>query len=64
MTYRIPNEVIVQSIMIPNAIVFVPLRQRAVRRYPTRCLHTNRQLEALGILLRKESVVFWNEVLS
>jgi hypothetical protein len=65
----IPNS-ITCVFTIPNALVVPPItitslpRVEIVRRYPTDCLHTNRQLEALGVMLSRRRVSFWDEVLS
>ena len=65
MTFIIPNQIIV-TVVLAEAAVFIPImsRRRVVRRYPTDCLHTNRQLEALGMLFNAKRVSFWDEIFS
>jgi len=68
-SFSVPNAIIcvltVPSMLVVPPITIASLQQKeVVRRYPTSCLHTNRQLEALGVMLSRRSVSFWDEVLS
>jgi hypothetical protein len=65
MMIRIPNVITVTPITISGGPVFrAIILKKIVRRYPTDCLHTNRQIEALNVMFAGHRVRFWDEVFS